>query len=423
MRERRIGGAARLLEHRMDHRVELRVDPFDAGDRGIHQLARGRALRAHERGEVEGVGHGGTGDRGRGTGACSVCEPCECAAGENVGSANVRGKGWLTEHMERRMREAMLTEGVAMRLPSTHAGSVTGGASRKRTGWCPRVGARLIAGAVVALVPLSPARSPLAAQSTPPATLTSPAPAPDWDEVARVIVERLQFNHRERVVLVVEPGTADPLVEALMRAIPKGGGELADLIPARGPTPQKWRRDYTRKAEQRPMLQLVEILRDADVGIMLPGATASDAPYKAFQYHLNRPAGRAVRTIHFHWSGAYSLSGDPIPVTPEIAALYQHALVDTDYDALALAERAFEAAMRSGPVRVTTPAGTDLTFRIGTRVVTRQDGDASRGGRARRERSSIGRSNSRQVQFASPRSRRVSTGRSPFPTVCGGGRR
>jgi leucyl aminopeptidase (aminopeptidase T) len=244
--------------------------------------------------------------------------------------------------------------------------------------------------ALVAVALFSPVVSSLAGQSTTPATLTSPAPAPDWDQVARVIVERLQFQRPERVVLVMEPGTTDPLVEALMRAIPKGGGEVAGLIPARGPTPQKWRSDYTRKAEQRPMLQLVEILRDADVGIMLPGAAATDAPYKAFQYHLNRPAGRTVRTIHFHWSGAYSLAGDPIPVTPEIAELYQRALVDTDYGALALAQRAFEAAMRSGPVRITTPAGTDLTFRIGTRVVTRQDGDASEG-RAREARTLIDR--------------------------------
>ncbi len=211
------------------------------------------------------------------------------------------------------------------------------------------------------------------------ATLAAPAPAPDWDVVARTIVERLQLLARERVVLVVEPGTADALVESLLRAIPRGGGEVAGLLPSHGATPQKWRSDFTRRAEQRPMLQLVEILKDVDVGIMLPGAGATDAPYKAFQYHLDRPAGRPVRTIHFHWSGAYSIAGDPIPVTSEIAALYQHALVDTDYDALGLAQRAFEAAMRTGPVHVTTPAGTDLSFRIGSRVVTRQDGDASQG--------------------------------------------
>ena len=227
-------------------------------------------------------------------------------------------------------------------------------------------------------------------EATMNASLATPAPAPDWEEVARVIVERLQLNMRERVVLVVDPGMSDPLVEALLRAVTRGGGEIAGLVPARGPTPQKWRSDFTRRAEQRPMLQLVEILKDVDIGIMLPGATATDAPYKAFQYHLGRPAGRPVRTIHFHWSGAYALAGDSIPVTPEIAALYQHALVDTDYDALGLAQRAFEAAMRTGPVRVTTPAGTDLSFRIGSRVVTRQDGDASQG-RAREAKTLIDR--------------------------------
>jgi len=229
---------------------------------------------------------------------------------------------------------------------------------------------------------------PLSAQNV--TASAPPAPAPDWDEVARVIVERLQLITGERVVLVVEPGTADGLVESMLRAVRRGGGELVGLIPARGPTPQKWRSDFSRQTEQRPMQQLTALLKNVDVGIMLPGAAAGDAPYKAFQYQLERPVGRGVRTIHFHWSGAYSLAGDPIPVTTAIAELYQHALVDTDYDELARRQLEFEAAMRAGPVRVTTPAGTDLTFRIGDRVVTRQDGDASQA-RARLGRTLIDR--------------------------------
>lgn len=217
-----------------------------------------------------------------------------------------------------------------------------------------------------------------------------PAPAPDWGEVAQVIVQRLQLITGERVVLVVEPGTADGLVEELLRAVRRGGGDVVGLIPARGPTPQKWRSDFTRRTEQRPMQQLTPLLRDVDVGIMLPGAVATDAPYKAFQYHLERPAGRGVRTVHFHWAGAYSIDGEPIPVTPAIAAWYQRALVETDYAALGERQRAFERAMRGATVRVTTPAGTDLTFRIGNRVVTRQDGDASQG-RAREGRTLIDR--------------------------------
>jgi len=218
----------------------------------------------------------------------------------------------------------------------------------------------------------------------------APAPAPDWDEVARVIVERLQLITGERVVLVVEPETTDGLVESLLREVRRGGGDLVGLIPARGPTPQKWRSSFTRETEQRPMQQLLGHLKDVDVGIMLPGAAAGDAPYKAFQYYLERPVGRGVRTVHFHWSGAYSLAGDPIPVTTEVAEFYQRALIETDYEELGRRQREFEAAMRAAPVRVTTPAGTDLTFRIGDRVVTRQDGDASQS-RARQGRTLIDR--------------------------------
>lgn len=217
-----------------------------------------------------------------------------------------------------------------------------------------------------------------------------PAAPKDWGEVARVIVERMQLITGEKVVLVVVPGVADELVEEMLRAVRRGGGELVGLIPARGVAPQKWRSDFTRATELKPRQQLIEILRGVDVGVMLPGATVGDAAYDAFQWLLQRPVGRGVRTIHFHWAGAYSIDGEPIAVDPDVAEFYERALTDTDYEALADSQRRFETAMRSAPVRVTTPAGTDITFRIGNRAVTRQDGDASQG-RAREGRTLIDR--------------------------------
>ena len=60
-----------------------------------------------------------------------------------------------------------------------------------------------------------------------------------------------------------------------------------------------------------------------------------------------------------------------------IDAVYQRALLETDYAALAEVERRFEAALRAGEARITTPLGTDLRFRIGARPVNHQNGDAS----------------------------------------------
>ena len=52
--------------------------------------------------------------------------------------------------------------------------------------------------------------------------------------------------------------------------------------------------------------------------------------------------------------------------------------LDTNYAALAESQRKFAAALRTGEVHITSPAGTDLRFRIGDRPVNFQDGDASR---------------------------------------------
>lgn len=57
--------------------------------------------------------------------------------------------------------------------------------------------------------------------------------------------------------------------------------------------------------------------------------------------------------------------------------MYQRALLQTDYTALSRVLGRFEQALRDGEIRITSPGGTDLRFRIGTRPVNRQDGDAS----------------------------------------------
>jgi hypothetical protein len=198
------------------------------------------------------------------------------------------------------------------------------------------------------------------------------ATAPDWDRIARLITERIAPTRGERVLFVGVQGTADPLIPALRAAIKSAGAEDLGVLAATGSAPAEWSTPFTEKVATNPT-----DFATVDVGIMLPGATATHAPYIAMQRVLGAAKQTGVRTIHFHWIGAYSMSGAMLPLTPERAALYQRALFETNYAALGAKQREFERAIRSSEVRVTTPAGTDIRFTIGERPVTKQDGDAS----------------------------------------------
>jgi hypothetical protein len=124
------------------------------------------------------------------------------------------------------------------------------------------------------------------------------------------------------------------------------------------------------------------MFRDVDAAIMMPGATTAHPAYLAMQDWLKDDLAehRGRRTIHFHWienGSAYPIAGQPLPSRPVMDALYQRALLQTDYKALGEIERRFATALRNGDVHVTSPGGTDLRFRAGDRPANLQDGDAS----------------------------------------------
>jgi len=236
-----------------------------------------------------------------------------------------------------------------------------------------------IRAALVRTVMLSIVTSQISGAQSPALTL---APAPDWSLVADALVARMQLTKGERVLLVAQPGVADGLVAPLRAAIAKAGGLDLGALAVRGDAPSGWSTDFTRGATGKSEDQLILYLGKVDVGVMMPGATVTDAAYGAMQRMLRAPNAGIARTMHVHWSGAYALNGDPISITKPFARLYQRAVVSTNYASLALRQQEFEQAMRGASergasVHVTTPAGTDLTFTIGNRPVTRQDGDAS----------------------------------------------
>ncbi|MEZ5291776.1 MAG: aminopeptidase [Vicinamibacterales bacterium] len=200
----------------------------------------------------------------------------------------------------------------------------------------------------------------------------------DFPAIARRLVQQLALRPGEKVLSVVHPGVFEGLVPYIRYEVVKAGGiDLGVIDVLAEPVPASWDVALLQRAarEARPFYKAM--LRDVDAAIMMPGAVPAHPVYAAMQDWLKEGRGR---TVHFHWlenGSAYTLPGQPLPGRAAIDALYQHALLDTDYAALAAIERRFADAMRGQEIHVTSPTGTDLRFRIGDRPVNRQDGDAS----------------------------------------------
>ena len=209
------------------------------------------------------------------------------------------------------------------------------------------------------------------------ASSTATEPRLDWKAVADKIVERLAPQQGERVVSFCDPGQFRKLLPHLSAALGRAGAtDLGCLDIEASPHPSEWGVDVPAGASAKETYKAM--FADLDAAIALPGAFPIHAPYAALQDLLRT---EPKRMVHFHWDGAggsaIPIPGGAAPSREAMDALYQQALLETDYDAVADAQRRFASAMRKGEVRVTTPRGTDLRFRIGDRPVTFQDGDAS----------------------------------------------
>lgn len=192
------------------------------------------------------------------------------------------------------------------------------------------------------------------------------------------LVRQLALQPGEGVVIVAHPGIFEELVPHVRYAVMQAGGtDLGVLDVLAEPVPETWEEAILRAASSRSREACRAMLRDVDATIMFPGTTPAHPACAALQDLLRKGRGR---TIHFHWvenGSAFPLPGQPLPPRHAIHAVYQSALLHTDYSGLAARQRRFEAAMRQGEIRVTSPAGTDVRFRIGDRPVNFQDGDAS----------------------------------------------
>jgi Thermophilic metalloprotease (M29) len=200
----------------------------------------------------------------------------------------------------------------------------------------------------------------------------------DWPAIASRLVAQLAPQPGEKLLILAHPGMFEDLIPHLRYAIARAGATDVGVVDVLAePVPQAWDLDALRRGNERAREAYRAMFAGVDGAIMMPGATPAHPAYAALQDLLKQGRGR---TVHFHWvenGSAFPLPGQPLPGRAAIDALYQHALLQTDYAALARVLERFEGALRAGEVHITSPGGTDLRFRIGERPVNRQDGNAS----------------------------------------------
>ena len=190
--------------------------------------------------------------------------------------------------------------------------------------------------------------SPLAAQSLP------------YESMAARIVSALQVTRGERVLLRVDPNTMAQLAPIVRKALWKRGARWSMTLPY-GPAP-----DFEAR------------LAKTDVYVWLPApATATPGRSGARPAALDRQRSLGASctstgsTARVMWTGCrrstHRLTTVCMPLlSTSTTGSSPHRWI-----------RPFKR-LRSGEVRVTTPSGTDIRFRVGDRPFNKQDGDGSK---------------------------------------------
>ena len=206
----------------------------------------------------------------------------------------------------------------------------------------------------------------------------------DYPAIAKRVVGQLTLTPGERVISVAHPGVFADLLPWIRYEVMRAGGVdlgVVEVLPE--PVPAAFDPKVLEKGARESRAYYKAMFRDVDAAIMMPGATTSHPAYLGMQDWLkdDLTEHRGRRTVHFHWvenGSAYTIAGQPLPIRPAIDAVYQRALLDTDYRALATNQRRLAAALAANEVHITSSAGTDLRFRAGSRPINLQDGDASK---------------------------------------------
>ena len=191
-----------------------------------------------------------------------------------------------------------------------------------------------------------------------------------YDVMAERIAMSGKVSKGERVLLRVHKETMPDLAPVLQKRLERDGATVETLPD--GPAPD-----------------LEERLQRTDVYVWLPAPASATPPDQsaALAGWIDRGGGRE---LHFHWTdGTRQVNGLPARIHPRSTRCISMRWTSTTRRSAAK-HGSGDCAAAEDEVRVTTPAGTNLTFRVGDRPFNKQDGDGSKA-RASRGRMRIDR--------------------------------
>ena len=209
--------------------------------------------------------------------------------------------------------------------------------------------------------------------------ITTFAKADSNEEIAERIVSALQLQPGERVLLRYDPEYMQDLVLPLRKRIRAAGAvDVAAMEYVKRSLLEKSPDSQNQLRSQAQLRAFSHLLEGIDVYIWLAASEDRDLyPEEDDAIRAWLLKGAKRREIHFHWaSGTMMPDGLPGIHSPELDEMYRNAMV-IDYQALSAAQDRAIQKLRTGTVRVRTPAGTDVTFQIGNRPFNKQNGDAS----------------------------------------------
>lgn len=188
---------------------------------------------------------------------------------------------------------------------------------------------------------------------------------PNWEAIADQITNRtFRLQPGERVVYMADPYLYPEFLDAVRSSVLAAGGVEQATILTWTPrlieqrTPRGIAADP--EAQQREQYAHWELFQTADVFMWLLNDFHIRGTYTGWEteWILARWRGRG---LHFHWFPDPGTKPDD-PINTELERIYQRAILDLDYAALAQRQRRLVEAIRGQRLRVTTPDGTDLSF-------------------------------------------------------------